>query len=110
MDKCSQHDAVQTTVEAIERWKAVDTHRQDATEKKLDQICGSIERIEKWLARLEATLPATYETRADAEAAYHRLHGRIDTLRDEFYSRMTWGFSAAIGIASLFAAVMRFLV
>ncbi len=88
MDKCGYHDKIESTVEAIEQWKAVDNHRQDTTDARMEKICNSIVSIEKRLAKIEASLPAIYETRAGAEAAYTRLHARIDTLRIETDAKM----------------------
>ena len=101
MDKCNYHDAVQSTVEAIERWRAVDNHRQETSEKKLDKICKSIEEIERRMSKLEGSLPAIYETRSDAEAAYKRLHERVDMLHGEMDKKIQTTVKNAITITGV---------
>lgn len=106
MDKCVHHDHMESVVEAIEIWKAVDTHRQEQTEKKLEKICREIEKAVTWLTKIESSLPAKYETRSDAEAAHLRLHERIDKLRDETEIKMQTTVKNAIAMAGIAAGTI----
>ena len=95
MSTCEEHSQTKEMLLTLIGWRQVEEQRNEANEKafqrmenKMEKLCGEVAEIRRWLGKIDSSLPAVYETRADAEQAYQRLHVRIDKVQEDAEKRL----------------------
>ena len=95
-----------TLIQSISDWRQVDEHRQNTSERKLEDMCGEMREIRKWMSKIERSMVETYATRTELGNVYQR----IEDTRKEFDAKLAKAGATIIGISGIVMTLIKIIL
>ena len=110
-------DELAKITRSISEWRAADQAAQDSTDRKLSEICGRLDRMEKQQRQAELDMPTYYATKDEVirkereiRHAIDDANNRIIEARKEFDGKLLKVAALSISAAGVISGFIRMFI